>query len=167
VFSGAFGYIYCDKKAKVMKIFHGADHAGYELKNIIAEHLRHADDCEAEDLGAKTLDEDDDYPRYAYDVASQLLGEEDGTALGVLICGSGQGMTMAANRVNGIRAALAWNEDSARSAREDDDANVLVLPARFVTTEQAEAMVDAWLKAKFKADPKYRRRLDELEELYG
>ena len=149
-----------------MKIFLGADHAGYELKNALAKHLAGAHH-EVEDLGAKTLDADDDYPRYAYSVASRLLGEEDGAALGVLVCGSGQGMTMAANRVNGVRAALAWNEDSARVAREDDDANVLVLPARFVTSEEAIGMVDAWLGAKFKADPKYRRRLDELEELYG
>jgi ribose 5-phosphate isomerase B len=120
-----------------------------------------------EDVGAKALDEDDDYPRYAYAVASRLLGEEDGTALGVLACGSGQGMSMAANRVNGVRAALAWDERSARAAREDDDANVLVLPARFVNTQEATAMIDAWLKAEFKADPKYRRRLDELEQLYG
>jgi ribose 5-phosphate isomerase B len=119
------------------------------------------------DLGAKALHEEDDYPRYAYGVASRILGEEDGTALGVLICGSGQGMSMAANRVNGVRAALAWDEDSARSARADDDANVLVLPARFVAAAAATAMVDAWLTAAFKADPKYRRRLDELEELYG
>jgi ribose 5-phosphate isomerase B len=149
-----------------MKMFLGADHAGYELKTTLAKHLKAAGH-EVEDLGAKHLDEDDDYPRYAYSVASRMLGEEDGAALGVLLCGSGQGMTMAANRVNGIRAALAWNEDSARVSREDDDANVLVLPARFVTPEQATAMVDAWIAARFKADPKYRRRLDELEELYG
>ncbi len=150
-----------------MKIFLGADHAGYELKNIVAEHLRHEDDCDVEDLGAKTLDEDDDYPRYAYSVASRLLGEEDGAALGILLCGSGQGMSMAANRVNGVRAALAWNEDSARAAREDDNANVLVIPARFVDTDETLAMVEAWLKAEFKSDPKYQRRLDELEQLYG
>jgi ribose 5-phosphate isomerase B len=148
-----------------MKIFLGADHAGYKLKKSLLKHL--GDAHEVIDLGAKTLDEDDDYPRYAYLVASRILGEEDDTALGILSCGSGQGMTMAANRVNGVRAALAWNVDSARSAREDDNANVLVLPARFVDEEQAVVMVDAWLEATFKADPKYQRRLDELEELYG
>jgi ribose 5-phosphate isomerase B len=149
-----------------MKIFLGADHAGFELKTMLSEHLVHTG-YDIEDTGAKTLNEDDDYPRYAYTVASKLLGEEDGTALGVLVCGSGQGMSMAANRVNGVRAALAWDEASARAAREDDNANVLVLPARFVTPETAAAMVDAWLGAEFKADPKYQRRLDELEELYG
>jgi ribose 5-phosphate isomerase B len=76
-------------------------------------------------------------------------------------------MSMAANRVNGVRAALAWNEASARSARADDNANVLVLPARFVDEAQATAMIEAWLSTEFKADPKYSRRLDELEQLYG
>jgi ribose 5-phosphate isomerase B len=149
-----------------MKVFLGADHAGYELKNILREHLVH-NGHEIEDLGAKTLQEDDDYPRYAYAVASRVLGEDDDTARGLLLCGSGQGMSMAANRVNGIRAALAWDERSAAAAREDDDANVLVIPSRFVDYDQAAAMVDAWLAAAFKADPKYRRRLDELEQLYG
>jgi ribose 5-phosphate isomerase B len=149
-----------------MKIFLGADHAGFELKNLLKEHL-HKAGHQVEDTGAKTLEDHDDYPRYAYTVASKLLGEEDGTALGVLICGSGQGMSMAANRVNGVRAALAWDEATAKVSREDDNANVLVLPSRFVKPEQATAMVDAWLAAQFKADPKYQRRLDELEQLYG
>lgn len=149
-----------------MKIFLGADHAGFELKTILSEHLVHAG-FEVIDLGAKTLNEEDDYPRYAYAVASRILGEEDGEALGVLICGSGQGMTMAANRVNGVRAALAWNEESAKAAREDDDSNVLVLPSRFVDTETAVSCLKAWIRAEFKANPKYQRRLDELEQLYG
>lgn len=148
-----------------MKIFLGADHAGYELKNLLREYLHHAGH-EVEDVGAKTLDGDDDYPRYAYYVASKVLGGNDDDC-GLLICGSGQGMSMAANRVNGVRAALAWDEESAQAARRDDNANVLVIPARFVSDRQAESMVDAWLSAKFKADPKYQRRLDELEELYG
>lgn len=148
-----------------MKIYIGADHAGYELKNQLKEHLVHSGH-EVEDVGAKTLDEDDDYPRFAYAMAAKILGGDDDDR-GVLICGSGQGMSMAANRVNGVRAALAWNTESAKAARADDNANVLVLPARFIAEPDAAAMVDAWLAAKFKSDPKYLRRLDELEELYG
>lgn len=148
-----------------MKIYLGADHAGFKLKTQLSEHLHHSG-YEIEDVGAKTLDEDDDYPRFAYAIAAKILGGEDDDR-GVLICGSGQGMSMAANRVNGVRAALAWDVRSATAAREDDNANVLVLPARFVTDYAAFEMVDAWLAAKFKSDPKYLRRLDELEELYG
>jgi ribose 5-phosphate isomerase B len=148
-----------------MKIYLGADHAGFELKKILLEHLAKTG-RQVEDVGAQSLDADDDYPRYAYTVASRLLGGDDDD-LGILACGSGQGMSMAANRVNGIRAALAWDERSAQAAREDDNANVLVLPARFIDAAQAGSMVDAWLGAKFKSDPKYQRRLDELEQLYG
>ncbi len=148
-----------------MTVYLGADHAGFELKTQLLEHLHHAG-YETEDVGAKTLEADDDYPRYAYAVATKVLGGNDDDR-GILICGSGQGMTMAANRVNGVRAALAWNLESAKASRQDDDANVLVLPARFIDTEEAIAAVDSWLRADFKADPKYQRRLDELEQLYG
>jgi ribose 5-phosphate isomerase B len=147
-----------------MKIYLGADHAGYELKNALYEHLIHSG-YEVEDLGAKTLDQEDDYPRYAYDVAVKILGGDDD--LGVLICGSGQGMSIAANRVNGVRAALAWSEESAVAAKRDDNSNVLVLPSRFISEDEAFAATESWLKASFDKDPKYQRRLDELEELYG
>ena len=146
-----------------MKIFLGADHRGYKLKNLLREYLQHTGH-DIIDMGAKTLDPEDDYPRYAYSVASQVLGAAD-EDLGILICSSGQGMSMAANRVNGIRAALAWNEESAQYARRDDNANILVLPANYISDRQAEAMVDAWLGAKFKKDPKYKHRLDQLEQL--
>ena len=148
-----------------MKVYLGADHGGYELKNQLAEHLRHAGH-EVVDIGAMTLDEDDDYPKYAYGVAVKVLGEEaDGR--GVLLCRSGQGMTIAANRVRGIRAALAWNVETAVHGRRDDNANVLVLPSDYMDFQLAADAVDAWLATEFKNDPKYARRLDELEELYG
>jgi len=147
-----------------MKVFVGADHRGFELKNAVREHLQHGG-FDIEDVGALTLDDDDDYPKYAYAVVTKVLGEED--AAGVLVCGSGQGMTIAANRVSGIRAGLAWDTRSAELAKSDDDCNVLVLPADFLETDAALAVVDAWAKAKFKSDRKYHRRLDEIEELYG
>lgn len=147
-----------------MKIFLGADHAGFDLKTALYEHLHHAGH-EVVDVGARSLDDDDDYPLYAYQVATKVLGEEE--AAGILLCGSGQGMSMAANRLSGIRAALAWNEESARASKEDDDSNVLVLPARFISEEEAFKMVDAWLGAKFKADPKYLRRLEEMGDISG
>lgn len=148
-----------------MKIYLGADHGGYELKNVLREHLTHAG-YDIEDLGAKTLDPDDDYPRYAYDVAVKVIGGDDDD-LGILMCKSGQGMSIAANRVRGIRAALAWNEQVAEHARRDDNANVLVLAPQYVDQETCIKAVDAWLNAKFSKDPKYQRRLDEVEELYG
>lgn len=146
-----------------MKIYLGADHAGYDLKNQLREHLVHQGH-EVEDVGAMTLDEDDDYPKYAFALATKVIAEEDGR--GILVCGSGQGMSIAANRVRGIRAGLAWSRESAETAKTDDNCNVLVLPARFVD-ESATDMVDAWLEAKFNKDPKYQRRLDEVEDIYG
>ena len=147
-----------------MKLYLGADHRGYELKNQLREYLFHHKH-DVEDVGPPTLDEDDDYPKYAYLVATKVLGEEDGA--GILICGSGQGMAIAANRIGGIRAAIAWNEDTARTAKADDNANVLVLPADFTDPEEAPRLVELWLGTKFSADPKYHRRVDELEDLYG
>jgi ribose 5-phosphate isomerase B len=148
-----------------MKVYLAADHAGYELKNQLREHLHH-EGYQVEDVGALTLDEDDDYPRYAYAAAIKLIGGNDDDRA-VLICGSGQGMSIAANRVRGVRAALAWNEATARASRKDDNANALILPARFISQEEAFKSVDVWLKTEFSSDPKYHRRLDELEDLYG
>lgn len=150
-----------------MKVFIAADHAGYERKNQIAELLRH-EGHEVEDLGAHELDKNDDYPKYAYLLATKILGEDDSDeARGILVCGSGQGMSIAANRVRGIRAALAWSAETGKSAKEDDNANVLVLSARHSGRLDTTAAAMAWLNASFKADPKYQRRLDEIEQLYG
>lgn len=150
-----------------MKIYIGADHAGYELKNKLKAELE-AKGHEVEDVGAHELDPSDDYPKYAYALAVKILGEEDEQAArGILVCGSGQGISIAANRVRGIRAALAWSEETARAGREDDNSNVLVLPARYIGEDEAVKAMDAWLGAEFKADEKYQRRLDEIEELYG
>lgn len=148
-----------------MTIYLGADHAGFRLKTMLSEHLVHQGH-NVLDCGAQNLDAEDDYPRFAYAVASRILGGDDDD-LGVLICGSGQGMSMAANRVNGVRAALAWSEETAVSSRADDNANVLVLPSRFISDEEAIDILDTFIETHFKSNPKYQRRLDELEQLYG
>jgi ribose 5-phosphate isomerase B len=148
-----------------MTIYLGADHNGFEFKTQLSEHLTHAG-YQVEDVGAHTLDPLDDYPQYAYAVATKVLGGSDDD-LGILICASGQGMAIAANRVNGIRAAMAWSAETAVHARRDDNANVLVLAPRYTDTETMLACVDAWLKTEFSHDPKYQRRLDQIEDLYG
>ena len=147
-----------------MKVYLGADHGGFELKNIIYEHLFH-NGYEVEDMGATTLDEDDDYPKYAYAVATKVLGEEDGR--GILFCRSGQGMAMAANRVRGIRAAVIWDVEGAKETRRDNDSNVLSLPSDVVDAETAIRIVDAWLTTNFSGEERHSRRLDEMEQLYG
>jgi ribose 5-phosphate isomerase B len=147
-----------------MKVFVGADHRGYELKNQVCEHLRHRG-FSVEDEGALTLDNHDDYPKYAYTVVTKVLGEDG--SFGILICGSGQGMAMAANKVRGVRAALAWSPAEARAARHDDDANVLVLPADMIDVDTALAVTEDFLREKFSGEERHRRRLEQIEELYG
>jgi ribose 5-phosphate isomerase B len=148
-----------------LKIFLSADHGGYDLKRAVYEHLIHQG-YNVEDLGAKTLDAEDDFPQYAFDVTAKILGEE-GEARGILICGSGQGMAMAANRVGGIRAAVIWSVEGAMETRRDNDSNILCLAQRMTDTETNLDIVDAWLKTDFQKDPKYQRRIDQIEELFG
>jgi ribose 5-phosphate isomerase B len=126
-----------------MKVFLGADHRGYELKNTIREHLQHRG-YDVADKGSLTKEDDDDYPKYAYTVATDVLGEDG--SFGVLVCGSGQGMAMAANK---------------------DDANVLVLPSDFIDQETALAVTDDFLSEQFSGEERHKRRVDQIEQLYG
>ncbi len=147
-----------------MNVYLGADHKGYELKNVIREHLEHKN-FDVKDKGAIIYEKGDDYPKYAYAVSTAVLGDDDGR--GILVCGSGQGMAMAANKVRGIRAALAWSPAESRAARHDDDANVLVLPADMIDQETALAIVDDFMDQKFSGEERHQRRLDQIEQLYG
>ncbi len=149
-----------------MKVFVGADHAGFNLKSVVMAHLskRHID---VEDDGDKQLDPADDYPQFAYMVATKVLGSEDDDPRGILLCGSGQGMCIAANRVRGIRAALCWSEDIARETRGDNDSNVLCIPARTLSEEEALKIIDVWLDTPFSGAARHVRRINEIEELYG
>lgn len=147
-----------------MKVILAADHGGFKLKEALKPYLADKG-FEVEDVGARALDKQDDFPQYAFAAVTKVLGEED--ARGILVCGSGQGMAMAANRVRGIRASLVWSEDVARETREDNDSNVLSLPARFISEDEAKKIVDVWLATPFSKNPKYHRRIDEVEEIYG
>lgn len=149
-----------------MKIFITSDHAGFELKNALYEYLVHSD-YDVEDIGPYTLDKEDDYPNYAFRMTTQLLGSDDEDPRGIMLCGTGQGMAMAANRVHGIRAALAWNDDIAKLAREHEDSNALALPARFIDEDTARTVVEVWLNTPFSKAPRHQRRLEEIESLYG
>jgi len=149
-----------------MQIFLGADHAGFQLKAAVMAHLSKRG-ITVEDEGDHELDPGDDYPRFAFQVATKVLGSEDKDPRGILICGSGQGMCIAANRVRGIRAALCWSEDIAHETRADNDSNVLCIPARVLDEQQALAIIDVWLDTPFSGAPRHQRRIREIEELYG
>lgn len=136
----------------------GADHAGYELKQEVLLHLQ-GKGLEVLDKGTRSLDSVD-YPDFAHAVA-QAVG--DGTSqLGVVICGSANGVNITANKHHGVRSAIAWRADVARLAREHNNANVLALPARFVTTAEALAIVDAFLSASFEGG-RHQRRVEKIE----
>src|SRR5665213_100635 len=131
-----------------MKIFIGADHNGFEYKQQLVKVLKLAGH-EVVDEGDQASQPEDDYPQFAGRVVSALLAANDNEARGILVCGSGQGMCIAANRFKGIRAAICWNQDEARAARNDDDSNVLCLSSRYTSLEEAEAITNTWLATPF------------------
>lgn len=147
-----------------MKIFMGADHNGYVLKAKLTERLRKAG-YEVIDDGNSVLQPDDDFPQFAETTIRALLATNDPDARAILICGSGQGMCIAANRFKGIRASLVWDALEARAARNDDDSNVLCLPARFLSEEEAATITEIWLSVPFAGATRFKRRLVELDRL--
>ena len=147
-----------------MRIFIGADHNGYDLKHQVTDYLRKRG-IDVEDEGDEQRDPDDDFPVFAQRVVTAILGSQDPDPRGILICGSGQGMMMAANRFKGIRAGLGWNAEAARSIRNDDDSNVLALPAEILTKENDwQDVVDTWINTPFANAPRYKRRNKQLDE---
>jgi ribose 5-phosphate isomerase B len=145
-----------------MKIYLGADHAGFEVKNQIAEHLTHQG-YSVEDCGAKTLVPGDDYPQYAFAVATKVLGDDD--SRGILVCDSGEGVCMAANRVHGVRAALVWSPEQARETRQDNDSNVLCIAAKLLDVDTIFAIVDNWLEEPFSNEERHKRRIKQMDDL--
>ena len=150
-----------------MKIYLGADHQGFYLKNKVFVYLEKRG-FDVEDLSGKELDSNDDFPQFAAAVALRIIGDNDDDAKGILICGSGQGMAMAANRFKGIRAIVAATSDDARWGRNDNNANVLSLPARILENDDDiywQDIVDTFLGADFSGAARFTRRNKELDEL--
>ena len=147
-----------------MKVFIGADHNGFRLRNSLIEYLRRAG-YDVADEGDTQLDPENDFPVFAQKTVKDVLGSDDSEARGVLICGSGQGMCMAANRFKGIRALLGYDRESVRSARNDDDANILCLPANILEKDSANMLVETFLNTPFAGAPRFVRRIKELDEM--
>ncbi len=140
-----------------MKIVIGADHAGYELKDKIKQHLQQQG-IDVQDEGTSSPDAVD-YPDYARLVAHGVAGQR--ADLGILVCGSGIGMAIAANKVDGIRAANVSSEYEAQMSREHNNANVITLGARILDTDEAFRIVDKWLNTKF-VGGKHERRVEKI-----
>lgn len=149
-----------------MHIYVGADHRGFGLKGAVIDYLKKAG-YEAEDIGDKQFDPADDFPVFASAATAKVLTSDDSDPRAILICGSGQGMLMAANRIRGIRAGLGWSVDAARGIRNDEDSNVLALPADLFISDHRKAFVviEAWLNTPYANAPRYNRRKKELDNL--
>jgi ribose 5-phosphate isomerase B len=144
------------------RILIASDHAGFELK----EHLEHTLErlgFDVRDLGTNSS-ESADYADFAHPLAQQVSDGE--VRRGVLLCGTGLGMSYTANRYPHVRAAVAWTTEIAKLAREHNDANVLVLPARFVSPEQGDEILMTWLTTPFEGG-RHARRVDKIEHTLG
>ncbi len=142
-----------------MRVHLGSDHAGYELKAHLSSWLEDHGH-EPVDHGPHALDPVDDYPPYVLRAAEAVARDRD--SLGIVIGGSGNGEQIAANKVKGIRAALAWNDDTATLARQHNDANVVSIGARQHTLDEATGFVEAFLATPFSGDPRHLRRIEQV-----
>jgi ribose 5-phosphate isomerase B len=142
-----------------VRVYLGSDHAGFELKSAVAEAVAAAGH-DVVDCGPPAYHEDDDYPPYVMRAAASVA--DDPGSAGVVIGGSGNGEQMAANKVSGIRAALAWSNETARLARLHNDANVLSLGARMHAVQEAVGFALVFLQTPFSGEARHARRLAEI-----
>jgi len=142
-------------------LYIGADHAGWHLKKELKKYLKELG-YEYEDLGNKDFESKDDYPDFALKVSKKVAetGEK-----GILICATGLGMCIVANKVKGIRAAVVWNEFTVLQSREHNDANVLCLGGKVIDLKTAKKIVRIWLEAEFTKEERHVRRLGKIEEI--
>lgn len=146
----------------MVKIFIGADHRGYEMKEHISRWLFELN-YEFEDLGALSLDQTDDYTKYASEVAS-LVANRPGSK-GILLCGSGVGADVVANKFDGIRASIGKSVLQVKAGRKDDDMNILVLAADYTIEKDAKGMLIAFLETKFDGAERHERRIEDIEKI--
>lgn len=144
-------------------IYIGADHRGYKLKEVLKAYLKELN-FEFEDLGALELIPDDDYPDYALAVAKKVA-ENPEENRGILICGSGVGVDIVANKIKGIRSALGFDIKQAQMSRNDDNANVLSLSSDFISESLAKEIVKIWLETPFSGLERHARRIEKIKEI--
>ena len=142
-------------------IYIASDHAGFARKHALVVALRQAG-WTVTDLGPQELVSADDYPAYAFAVAERVAA--DAASRGILLCANGVGMTIAANKVPRIRAGLAWSTDVARSMREDDDANVLCVPAKHRDDAEVLEITTTWLDTPFSGVERHVRRIGQIRQ---
>ena len=142
---------------KSIKVAIAADHGGFEMKDELVKTL-HRMQFEVKDFGTKS-NESVDYPDYAHPIATAVKnGEYD---YGILVCGTGNGMAITANKHEGIRAGLAWNEEVGKLVKEHNNANIICIPGRFISLEEARSTIKAFFKATFAGD-RHERRINKI-----
>ncbi len=144
-------------------IYIGSDHRGYKLKEILKNYLRELNYA-WKDLGANELNPDDDYPDFALAVAKKVAEDLENNR-GILICGSGVGVDIVANKIKNIRSALCFDVKQAQMSRNDDNANVLSLPADYISESLAKEIVKIWLETPFSGSEHYVRRIEKIKKI--
>jgi ribose 5-phosphate isomerase B len=144
-----------------VRVYLGSDHAGFELKNHLVAHLAGLG-YEVVDVGPAAYDPEDDYPPFCVEAGRRVVADEG--SLGVVIGGSGNGEQIAANKVPGCRAALAWSTETAQLGRLHNNAQVVAVGARMHTVEEAAAIVETFLATEFSGEPRHARRIALLTE---
>ncbi len=149
-----------------MKIYIGTDHAGFKLKEELKKYLEDLG-CEVQDMGAYTFNEDDDYPDFIYPVVQEVADDivSGLVAKGIVIGGSGQGEAIVANKVKGIRAAVVYDEYSAKMSREHNDANIISLGNRTINIDKAKELVKIWLETPFSNEERHKRRIEKIKTI--
>jgi ribose 5-phosphate isomerase B len=144
-----------------MRVYLGSDHAGFELKNHLVEHLQ-KQGREVVDVGPHVYDPEDDYPAFCLVTGAKVVA--DPGSLGIVVGGSGNGEQIAANKIAGVRSALVWKVEIAELGRQHNDSNVCAIGARQHTPDEAAAFVDAFLATPFSGNPRHARRIAQLAE---
>jgi len=144
-----------------MRVYLGSDHAGYELKMHLVNHLT-KQGHDVVDVGPHVYDPEDDYPSFCLHTGAKVVADEG--SLGIVIGGSGNGEQIAANKIDGVRAALVWRTEIAQLARQHNDANIISLGAREHTLDEATTFVDAFLATPFSGNPRHARRIAQVAE---
>lgn len=145
-----------------MKVYIGADHRGYELKEKVKDWLDEWE-YEYEDMGAGELDPKDDYTLFAEKVGS-IVAKEEGSR-GILICGSGVGVDVVANKFDGVRSSLGFSKEQVKAGRNDDDMNVLSIAADHTATSEVKNIVKTFLETEFSGKERYKRRIDDIKKI--
>jgi ribose 5-phosphate isomerase B len=158
------GGAWCDARCGMlvtMRVYLGSDHAGFELKAFLVQHLTSLGH-DVVDVGPAVFDPDDDYPPFCIETARRVVA--DAGSLGVVIGGSGNGEQIAANKVRGCRAALAWSTETARLAREHNDAQVVGVGARMHASAEAAKIVETFLTTPFSGGERHIRRIKQISD---